>query len=127
MQVIAKVLKEKPEKNISLLNISVSKAKTFKECKAKFLFTYIHKLPRKERDYHVFGKFLHEVLEKFHKMKLSGDLRPDNKIISDAMKSAFQIWKNKLNEDQLKECKEIIKQYLLILLFVLRSVSLANF
>lgn len=113
MQVIAKVLKEKPEKNISLLNLSVSKAKTFKECKAKFLFTYIHKLPRKERDYHVFGKFLHEILEKFHKMKLSGDLRPDNKIISDAFKSAFQIWKNKLNEDQLKECKNIIKQYLI--------------
>lgn len=112
MEVIAKVLKEKPEKNISLLNLSVSKAKTFKECKAKFRYTYIEKLPRKERDYHVFGKFLHEILEKFHKMKLAGDTRPDNKIISEAFKSAYSIWKTKLNEEQLEESKNITKQYL---------------
>ena len=108
MEVIATVLKEKPERNISLLNLSVSKAKTFKECKAKFRYTYIEKLPRKERDYHVFGKFLHEILEKFHKMKLAGDTRLDNKIISDAFKSAFKNWREKLNEEQIKESKDIV-------------------
>lgn len=112
MEVIAKVLKERPEKNLSLLNLSVSKAKTFKECKAKFRFTYIEKLPRKERDYHVFGKFLHEILEKFHKMKLAGDTRLDNKIISEAFKNAYGNFKDKLNEEQLKESKDIISKYL---------------
>lgn len=112
MEVVAKVLKERPEKDISLLNLSVSKAKTFKECKAKFRFTYIEKLPRKERDYHVFGKFLHEILEKFHKMKIAGDTRPDNIIISEAFKSAYSNFKDKLNLDQIKESKNIISKYL---------------
>lgn len=112
MEVIAKVLKERPEKNISILNLSVSKAKTFKECKAKFRFTYIEKLPRKERDYHVFGKFLHEILEKFHKMKLAGDTRLDNIVISEAFKSAYSNFKDKLNEEQIKESKDIITKYL---------------
>jgi putative RecB family exonuclease len=112
LEVIAKVLKERPEKSLSLLNLSVSKAKTFKECKAKFRFTYIEKLPRKERDYHIFGKFLHEILEKFHKMKIAGDTRLDNKIISEAFKSAYNTFKDKLNEEQLKESKDIISKYL---------------
>lgn len=117
MEVIAKVLKEKPEKNISLLNLSVSKAKTFNECKAKFKYTYIEKLPRKERDYHVFGKFLHEILEKFHKMKLAGDCRLDNVIISEAFKNAFEIWREKLSKEQIDEAKQIIKKYLIKLDF----------
>lgn len=117
MQVIAQVLKDRPEKNISVLNLSVSKAKTFKECKAKFRFTYIEKLPRKERDYHVFGKFLHEVLEKFHKMRLSGDSRPDNKVISEAFKSAITNFGDKLTPEQIEESKNIIKQYLIKLDF----------
>jgi len=106
------VLEDRP-KNISLLNLSVSKAKSFKDCQAKFRFSYIERLPQKERDYHIFGKFLHEVLEKFHKELIAGCTDPYNIIISRSFKSAYQNFKNKLNEDQIKECKNIIKKYLI--------------
>jgi ATP-dependent helicase/DNAse subunit B len=56
--------KEKPKLDLSL---SVSKAKTFDDCKAKYKFCYIQKLPRIDRDFHIFGKFLHSTLESFHK------------------------------------------------------------
>ena|ERR1700748_1294600 len=107
----AEVLEERP-KNISLLTLSVSKAKTFKECQAKFKFSYIEKLPRKERDYHIFGKFLHEILEKFHKELLNGNCDPNNIIMSKCFKSAYETFKEKLNADQIKEAKEIITKYL---------------
>ena len=47
------------------LRISVSKAKTFDGCKKKFDFCYVQKLPRKDWDFHIFGKFCHSVLETF--------------------------------------------------------------
>jgi hypothetical protein len=107
----AEVLESRPQ-NISLLTLSVSKAKTFKECQAKFKFAYIEKLPRKERDYHIFGKFLHEVLEKFHKELLNGNTDQNNIIMSKCFKSAYETFKEKLNADQIKESKEIITKYL---------------
>lgn len=112
----AEVLEERP-KNISLLTLSVSKAKTFKECQAKFKFAYIEKLPRKERDYHIFGKFLHEILEKFHKELLNGNIDPDNIIMSKCFKSAYETFKEKLTADQIKEAKGIITKYLLKLTY----------
>lgn len=108
----ATVLEERPQ-NISLLTLSVSKAKTFKECQAKFKFTYIEKLPRKERDYHIFGKFLHEILEKFHKELLNGNTELNNIIMSKCFKSAYETFKEKLNADQIKEAKGIISKYLI--------------
>lgn len=106
------VLNERP-KNISLLSLSVSKAKTFKECQAKFKFTYIERLPRKERDYHIFGKFLHEALEKFHKELLNGNKEPYNKIMSACFKSAYLSFKEKLTKEQIDEAKDIITKYLI--------------
>ena len=108
----AEVLEKRPD-NISLLTLSVSKAKTFKECQAKFKFAYIEKLPRKERDYHIFGKFLHEILEKFHKELLNGNIDQNNIIMSKCFKSAYETFKEKLNADQIKEAKEIISKYLI--------------
>ena len=105
------VLEERP-KHISLLSLSVSKAKTFKECQAKFKFSYIEKLPRKERDYHIFGKFLHEVLEKFHKELLNGNTEPYNIIMSKCFKSAYESFKTSITAEQIKESKDIITKYL---------------
>lgn len=106
------VLEERP-KHISLLSLSVSKAKTFKECQAKFKFSYIEKLPRKERDYHIFGKFLHEVLEKFHKELLNGNTDLNNIVMSKCFKSAYESFKNTITADQIKESKGIISKYLI--------------
>ncbi len=108
----AEVLEKRPQ-NISLLTLSVSKAKTFKECQAKFKFAYIEKLPRKERDYHIFGKFLHEILEKFHKELLNGNTDLINIVMSKCFKSAYETFKEKLNADQIKEAKDIITKYLI--------------
>jgi len=107
----AKILEAKPSDS-NLLGLSVSKVKTFKDCKAKYRFTYIEKLPRKEWDFHVFGKFLHDVLEKYHIAKLAGDTRSNNIVMDDALQSGISAYKEKLSSSQEAECREIINQYL---------------
>lgn len=102
----SRVLLAKPEDYPSLF-LSVSKTKTFKDCKAKYRFCYIEKLPRKEWDFHVFGKFLHEVLEKFYKKVLDGATEAPNVILSSSWKEAFTNWKEKLSPTQIQEAKEI--------------------
>lgn len=68
MLITAKLL---PDRKLSKaeFNLSVSKAKTFTDCKAKYKYCYIEKLPRKEWEHHKFGKFLHEVFENFYNVK----------------------------------------------------------
>ena len=61
--------------------VSVSKTKTFLDCKAKFKFCYVEKLPRKDWDFHIFGKFCHSVLEEFHKTYMEGCLLPYNMVM----------------------------------------------
>jgi CRISPR/Cas system-associated exonuclease Cas4 (RecB family) len=108
----AKILEAKPSDS-NLLGLSVSKVKTFKDCKAKYKFTYIDKLPRKEWDFHVFGKFLHDVLEKYHLARLAGDARSNDIVMADALQSGTSVYKEKLSASQEAECREIINQYLL--------------
>jgi len=107
----AKVLDAKPVDH-NLLGLSVSKVKTFKDCKAKYKFTYIDKLPRKEWDFHVFGKFLHDVLEKYHIYKLAGDIRHNTIVMDEALASGIEAYKEKLSASQEAECRDIINQYL---------------
>ena len=68
------LLDSRPEKNKEILNLSVSKLKTFEDCKTKFKFSYIDKLPKKEWEFHSFGKFLHAVLEYFLLLLLASQL-----------------------------------------------------
>lgn len=107
----ARVLLAKPEDYQSLA-LSVSKAKTFKDCKAKYRFCYIEKLPRKEWDFHVFGKFLHEILERYYKKVIAGAQELPNVILSSAWKEAYVEWKPKLTSEQIQEAKEICKLFL---------------
>lgn len=94
------------------LRLSVSKTKTFLDCKAKYKFCYIEKLPRKDWDFHTFGKFCHSVLEYFHKQYLEGCLLPYNVTMNDAFKHALEEFKDKMTPDMKKECWQIIDQYL---------------
>lgn len=110
----SKFLKEKPTTTFPL-NLSVSKVKTFKDCKAKFHYLYIEKLPRKEWDFHVFGKFLHEVLENFHKARMNGSQDPDNVLMTNVYKISYENWKEKISKDQTTEARGILKKYLKIL------------
>jgi RecB family exonuclease len=115
MIIKGKLLKAAPDKQKSnLFALSVSKAKTFKTCKAKYRFQYIEHLPKKEWEFQIFGSFLHEVLENFHQYIIDGSKDPDNIVMSKAYKAALEIWGKKLTSDQKKQCFEILKGYLTI-------------
>jgi len=94
------------------LRLSVSKTKCFEQCRKQFEFNYILKFPKKERDYHILGKFCHGVLEWFHKQYIEGCLLPYNIAMSDAFKATWEEYKDKMTPEMKKECWAIIDQYL---------------
>jgi RecB family exonuclease len=97
------------------LRLSVSKTKTFIDCKAKYKFCYIEKLPRKEWDFHVFGKFCHAALEWFHNQYIEGCLLPYNMTMNDAFKVAWAEYKDRMTPDMKKDCWEILNKYLALI------------
>lgn len=113
----SKVLLVKPE-NYQSLALSVSKVKTFDGCKAKYRFSYIEKMPKKDWEFLTFGKFLHEVLERFYKKiiadteKTAKTAKTANVILSIAWKEAYLEWKSKLTSSQIQEAKEICNLFL---------------
>jgi len=94
------------------LRLSVSKTKTFLDCKAKFKFCYVEKLPRKDWEFHTFGKFCHKVLEDFHNLYIAGCLLPYNVAMTDCWKAAWLEYKDKMTPEMKKECWSIIDKYL---------------
>jgi len=94
--------------------LSVSKVKTFNQCKKQYEFNYIVKLPKKDRDYHIFGKFCHRVLEVFHNYYLEGCLLPYNMSMTDAFKVAWAEFKDKMTPEMKKECWQLVDKYLRI-------------
>jgi RecB family exonuclease len=116
MYVVAKLLKSKEDAKVDL-SLSVSKAKTFDDCKAKFRFAYIEKLPRIDRDFHIFGKYLHQILENFHGALIADpSLKNDWKsILESSVNSAFEEYVQKLTTSQVTEASNIIKEYSILL------------
>jgi len=100
------------EENKDQLRLSVSKSKCFEQCKKQFQFSYIQKLPKKERDYHIFGKFCHKVLEDFHRAFINGSTDPLHKEMSKAFKAAKEEYKDKMTPEMMKECFDILHEYL---------------
>lgn len=96
------------------LRLSVSKTKCFDQCKKQFKFSYILKLPKKERDYHIFGKFCHKVLEEFHKEYINGSLESYNIVMAKSFKLAMDEFKLSMTPEMKKDCWVIINQYLKI-------------
>jgi RecB family exonuclease len=96
------------------LKLSVSKTKTFIDCKAKFNYSYNLKLPKKEWDFHILGKFCHKVLEDFHITYINGSDAPYNVTMSEAFKNAVAEYKNSMTPEMKKECWGLIDQYLRI-------------
>lgn len=95
-----------------ILKLSVSKTKLFDDCKAKYRFAYELKLPRKDFHFHIFGKFLHKVLEDFHLEYINGSVEPHNKVMSKVYKTALTEYKSKIDEPSLKEAHLIVEAYL---------------
>jgi RecB family exonuclease len=94
------------------LRLSVSKTKTFEQCRKQFHFSYILKMPRKDRSYHITGKFVHQILEDFHKAYIDGSTSPINQEIGRAYKKAREEYGEKMTPEMLQECRSIINDYL---------------
>ena len=103
------------DKELEELRLSVSKTKTFNQCKKQFEFNYILKFPKKDRDYHTLGKFCHKVLEWFHLQYIDGCLLPYNVTMTDAFKVAWAEFKDKMTPEMKKECWEIVNKYLILI------------
>jgi putative RecB family exonuclease len=114
MEKTASLLKEKPSKFDGLW-LSVSKAKTFDDCPAKFRFCYIEQLPRKTWDFHVLGSFAHNVLERFQKARLDGETMPDHQLMTQSFNDATKKFQKDLTKDQKKLVYEMATKYLHIL------------
>jgi putative RecB family exonuclease len=94
------------------IRLSVSKTKTFLDCKAKYKYAYIEKLPRKDWDFHIFGKFCHKVLEDFHNLYITGCQDPYHVSMNTVYKNAMIEYKDKMTPEMKKECWGIINKYL---------------
>lgn len=95
------------------IRLSVSKTKTFLDCKAKYKFAYVEKLPRKDWEFHTFGKFCHKVLEDFHNAYIeNGSTEPYNVEMANAWRSAWKEYKASMTSEMKKDCWAIIDQYL---------------
>ncbi len=96
-----------PEKKFKL---SVSKTKTFLDCKKKYKFAYVIKLPRKEFEYHIFGKFCHKVLEDFHNTYINGSTEPANIVMTKFFRMALKEYQ--ISTELKAEAKNIFNFYL---------------
>jgi len=106
-----KLLTVLPQDRRNYFHLSVSKAKTFKQCKAKYLFNYIKKLPKKEWEFQVFGKFLHECLEKFEKAIIAGNKEKYHILMKAIFANALKNWPQ-ITQEQKKEAFDILCSYL---------------
>jgi len=95
------------------LRLSVSKTKCFNQCRKQFEFSYILKLPKKDHDYHTFGKFCHKVLEDFHNAYVKrNSTEPFNVEMGTAFKAAMVEFKENMTPQMKKDCWDIIDKYL---------------
>lgn len=92
--------------------LSVSKSKSFNQCKKQFNFNYNLKLPTKTMFYHQVGKFLHLTLEHFYNSYINGSNLPYHLVMGDSYKKALIEYKDKLTPEQKQECYEMINGYL---------------
>jgi len=96
------------------LKLSVSKVKTFLSCKKKYKYTYIDKLPQKEFDFYILGKFCHKVLEDFHITYINGSTELFNSVMSKVFKQASREFV--MSKEMKKECWDIIDKYLRLII-----------
>ncbi len=108
---ISKLLKSKAE-SVCDLSLSVSKSKTFVDCPAKYKFCYIEKLPRIEQDFHIFGTFLHAVLEEFHASIIENPDQDDLQLMSAIKEKVLADYKEKVTDQQVIDGWKIIDEYL---------------
>jgi RecB family exonuclease len=92
------------------MNLSVSRVKTFESCQLKYKYSYIDKLPKKDWEHLKLGKFVHHVLELFHKKYLEKSQESFNKIMQECFLNGVEEYKP--SDEMRKECKDLILSYL---------------
>lgn len=97
---------------IKQLKLSVSKTKTFSSCKKKYEYNYILHYPKRTWDFHTLGKFIHLVLEEFHRSYINGSTDPLNIVMGRAYKIAMKEFGKLMSEDSKKEAFAMIDGYL---------------
>lgn len=97
----------KSKKESEAFPLSVSKAKTFDNCAAKYYYQYIKKLPRKTWSFHILGTFAHEVLENFHKKLLEDKNQDIFKLMTEVFQQSL---KGDSGKKILKEDKDLVWQ-----------------
>ena len=115
------LLSKKPNFKEFPFHASVSKIKTFDVksggCHQKYRFGYIEKLPKKEWDFHFFGKYSHRVLELFERTMMQNIEKakdPDFCVLTMLQQKeiALQEFGSKLTEAQINEAFNIFDIYL---------------
>lgn len=96
------------------IKISVSKAKTFDQCKRKFYYQYILKLSTELKDYNALGSLVHLVLElTFTKWLESNYKTPLREVAQDAWQSCkgTKEWMDAEKFDLIKKARGYAVQY----------------
>lgn len=96
------------------LRLSVSKAKTYKQCKRKFYYQYILKIPTELKVYNAIGSLVHYVLELAFKEWIKTDYKADlQKLIAKVWGSCrdSKEWKDAVSFDVIDEAKAYILGY----------------
>ncbi len=97
---------------MSDFRLSVSKTKTFLQCKKQYEFVYVKKLPRKQASYHILGQLAHLVLEVFHKTYIEGSVEPYHVVMKRSWEKGVTDFKDKLTPEIRKECWDFMNKYL---------------
>jgi CRISPR/Cas system-associated exonuclease Cas4 (RecB family) len=111
LSVPATILSIRPD-NKDLFTLSVSKVKTFDDCKAQYRFNYIEKLPKKDWDFLIFGKFIHHSLEAFHKALIEDSSQDINDLMKICFDSSSEEYKEKITEVQKTDIWTILTKYI---------------
>lgn len=96
------------------LRLSVSKAKTFTQCKRKFFYQYILKLPTELKIYNAIGSLVHLVLELAFKRWIDAKYEADLKKLIVSTWGACretQEWKDAIQFDCIDEVKHYVLAY----------------
>jgi RecB family exonuclease len=96
-----------------LIKLSASSTKTFEQCRRKYYYTYIEKLPKKDWGHLRLGTFCHRVLEIFHKQWLLDK----NLNLAELIGCCFAQARTEkegigMSSDQLDAAKDMLQEYL---------------
>lgn len=97
-----------------LIKLSVSRTKTFADCKKKYDYQYNLKLPKKIWDHHILGSCIHKILEEFHLHYLNGGTLKYNEAMKEAYLKGMEEFKDKLKPEMIAEIRSMADQYLRI-------------